>query len=181
MAGLWLAGCAAAAPVPSPAGERVVEAGGELAPAVLPARMVTVEGPDFIASGWVEVPGDSRLPAALVMADAAARAELLKAVRVGVAQAISVRLEDRNGASSTEAESVTAQVASGVLPGLAPPIHGWRKVERQGELTLQVLARLTANREAVVSALARALGDRPDSLDLAKRAAGLVGQETKSP
>lgn len=148
--------------------ETILTTGGELPGP--PEATVAIRGDQIEAFGFAEVPGKSRLQAALALADANARAELLTAVRAGVAEAFKdVQTEDKQ-----EVERTTAQVAQGVLPGLPGPQHGWRRLRRDGEVVLQVWSRLTAQRSAVEAALAK--GVRPD---VAKAAAALIKEKRK--
>lgn len=105
----------------------------------------------MVVWGLSELPGASRLQAALALADAAARAELVASVQVGVASLFRSAGQTTQGGlgSALVLERVTAQVASGLLPALAPPGHGWRKVKRGAAEVLIVAARLTAGRRAV--------------------------------
>jgi len=50
----------------------------------------------------------------------------------------------QGGASNEEIEVRTREVARGLLPALAPPQHGWRKLKRGDEVVLQVWSRMTA-------------------------------------
>jgi hypothetical protein len=134
-----------------------------------PVTSITNEGDRIVAFGFSEVPGKSRLQAALALADAVARGELLAAVRAGVADA----QRDVQTGDTQEVERITAQVASGVLPALSPAQHGWRKIQRDGEVVLQVWSRLTAQRSAVLAALEKALVRK----DLAAMAASRIGKK----
>ena len=165
---LALALTACATTRPAMPTERVLDSGGELQLSALPDPSVTRDDVQLVAFALAEVPGDSRLQAALAIADAQARAELLKAVRVGIASALSAHTD---GASQT-VNQATAEVASGVLPALPPPSHSWRKIERDGAVVLQVFSRVTADRKAVDAALSKALADP----ELAQRAAALIGE-----
>jgi hypothetical protein len=147
------------------AAEVVLGQGGELEGP--PTATVVSEGTEIVAFGFAEVPIKSRLQAALALADANARAELLAAVRAGVAEV----QRDVQTADSQQIERINAQVASGVLPALSPARHGWRKLQRDGEAVLQVWSRMTAQRGALVEALAKVLVRK----DLAAAAAARVG------
>lgn len=141
-------GCA---PYPAEPGERTLSSGGELDLSCVPVSAVHTEGESVIAWGLSEVPGASRLQAALALADAAARAELVASVKVGVASLF------RSAGSTTQSgqgeqvvlEKLTAQVASGLLPALPPAQHGWRKVKRGDLEVLIVASKLTAQKRAV--------------------------------
>jgi hypothetical protein len=117
--------------------ETVLSNGGELAGP--PEHTALKEGADYAAYGFAEVPGNSRLQAALALADATARAELQKLARVRVEDS----LKDRQTATTEEVESRTREFAHGLLPALAPPQHGWRKLQRGSETVLQVWARVS--------------------------------------
>jgi hypothetical protein len=117
--------------------EEVVAHGGELAgPPSLP---VAVEAAEIAAYGFSEVPADSRLQAALALADANARAELVKYARVRVTD----ELKSKSTESSEQIETRTREMSHGLLPALALPAHGWRKLKRGGETVLQVWSRIS--------------------------------------
>jgi hypothetical protein len=119
------------------AGEEVIARGGELDGP--PERTAGKEGADFAAYGFAEVPGGSRLQAALALADANARAELQKIARVHVEDS----LKANSTATTEEIESRTREFAHGLLPALALPQHGWRKLKRGDSIVLQVWARVS--------------------------------------
>jgi len=131
-------------------GEVLVERGGELALESPPRETVRIEEGAIVAWGITEVPGSSRLQPALAMADALARAELVKALRVALTAADEVRASDEAQSAST----ATAELARALLPALPAPRHAWIKVRREGKLWLRLYARLVADR----GVLARALG-----------------------
>jgi hypothetical protein len=159
----------------------VLESGGELRfDEPLDATFTTAAKQLHIVA-TIEVPGDARLQAALAIADAQARAELVKSVRVGIATAFTEHSEKRGDAETQAVTRATAEVASGVLPALPPPQHGWRRVERNGVVVLEIRARLTADRAAVIEALHRAFKDEPEGTSLAVRAAALIGTPKESP
>lgn len=135
----------------------------------LPPATVELTDAQVVVWGMTEVPADSRLQAALAMVDAIARAELLKYIRAGVA---SLALDVQTGAGQ-ELARVDAEVAKGLLPGLAPPRHAWHKVRRGDEMVLRLYARLTVDREVAARAIAAALA-RPDGDALARRALEIV-------
>ena len=138
------------------AADTVLAAGGELAGP--PEQTLVVAGEDVTAWGFSEVPPRSRLQAALALSDANARAELVKFVRATVTDALKSRStltiggagsagdgrRPQGGASNEEIEVRTREVARGLLPALAPPQHGWRKLKRGDEVVLQVWSRMTA-------------------------------------
>jgi hypothetical protein len=138
----------ACAPYPAQPGERTLSSGGDLDLGCVPQASVTTAGGTVVVWGLSEVPGASRLQAALALADAAARAELLASVQVGVASLLrSTGSTEVDGAAVLE--SVTAQVSRGLLPALPPPVHGWRKVQRGPTEVLIVAARISADKSAV--------------------------------
>ena len=65
------------------------------------------------------------------LADAVAKSELAS-VRIGIATLAEEKQSADNG-RALEIETLTAQVARGVLPGLAPSRHAWQEVRRAGE------------------------------------------------
>ena len=121
------------------AAEVVLSTGGELAGP--PEQTLTVQGDDVQAWGFSEVPPKSRLQAALALADANARAELVKFVKVKVTDAY----KENSTLTSQEIETRTQEIARGLLPALPPPQHGWRRLKRDDGVVLQVWARLTAS------------------------------------
>jgi hypothetical protein len=119
------------------AAETVLAQGGELPGP--PAQTVVTEGEEVAVFGFSEVPPKSRLQAALALADANARAELIKLVRVQVEDS----LKSRSTATQEEIESRTREVAKSALPALSPAQHGWRRLKRGDGQVLQVWSRLT--------------------------------------
>ena len=122
------------------AAEVVLASGGELAGP--PDQTLTQTGDHVQAWGFSEVPPKSRLQAALALADANARAELVKFVKVTVTDAY----KENSTLTSQEIETRTQEIAKGLLPALPPAQHGWRKLKRGDEVVLQVWARLTASK-----------------------------------
>jgi len=151
-------------------GEVLLGRGGELALEGRPAATVGGEGENLVAWASTEVPGNSRLQAALAMVDAIVRAELLKAVQVGVASVETVDASSGAGGDKLAASSAASEVAKGLLPNLPIPQHAWLKVRRDNAEILRLYARLEVNRAAVTTAVQQALSKRPDSADLAERA-----------
>ncbi|MBS2024856.1 MAG: hypothetical protein JST92_20865 [Deltaproteobacteria bacterium] len=152
--------------------DEVLQTGGDLDLRSLPQATVETKGDLLIAYGQTEVPGDSRLQAALALADAVARAELLAAVRTGLAT-LTIDTQEKSGDSEKQrVEVFTAQVAKGLLPALPLPKRGWQKVKRDGKVILRLWSRIEAPREAVQHAVAVAL----DTVDSAKRAAEAVAR-----
>jgi hypothetical protein len=117
--------------------EDVVAHGGDLAGP--PATSIAKEETELAAYGFSEVPGDSRLQAAFALSDANARAELVKYARVRIEDS----LKSRSTESSEQIETRTREFAHGLLPHMALPEHGWRKLKRGKEVVLQVWSRLT--------------------------------------
>ncbi|HEX4386225.1 MAG TPA: hypothetical protein VH083_24890 [Myxococcales bacterium] len=117
--------------------EDVIAHGGDLAGP--PATSINKEGDEIAAYGFSEVPGDSRLQAAFALSDANARAELVKYGRVRIKDSLkSVSTE-----SSEKIETRTQELAHGLVPHVALPEHGWRKLKRGNEVVLQVWSRIT--------------------------------------
>ncbi len=137
----------AAAPIGKPAptaegtGEQVLERGGEL-PVPDPRDATSGrDGGTLFAWAQSEVPGSSRLQAALALVDALARAELLKIVQVDLTATAEVRSSSDNGRESGSASFATLEKARGVVAQAAPPQHAWVKLKRDGALILRVYAR----------------------------------------
>jgi hypothetical protein len=135
---LLMCACASAPPPRAQeSGEEIIERGGESSLAAPPASTTIVEGGALIAWAQSEVPGDSRLPAALAMVDGLARAELLKALRAELtATSVVVASGEQQSASFAVAER-----ARGALAQASPPQHAWIKVRRGGVILLRVYAR----------------------------------------
>jgi len=119
-----------------PDGE-IVAHGGELAGP--PTQTVAKEAAEIAAYGFSEVPGNSRLQAALALADANARAELVKHARTRIEDS----LKSHSTESSEQIEALTRELSHGLLPALELPQHGWRKLKRGSEIVLQVWARVS--------------------------------------
>lgn len=117
------------------AAEVVLASGGNLAGPPPPDKAVAREGAEVAAYAFAEVPGNARLQAALAAADSGARAELVKYVRVKVSESYKEHDEDA-------IERRTREVAKAMLPAMGVPRRGWRKVERDGEVYLQVWSRI---------------------------------------
>ncbi len=160
--------------------EEVISTGGELSFAAIPAATIQRAKGEIVAWGLAEVPGDSRLQAALALVDANVRAELLSSIRVGITSSLetsttSVATRDASGrAQSHESQQViehVVQATAGMLPALAPIQHGWRKVRRDGVVILQLCARIVAPEETLVASLRSSL---PATDDAAARARALL-------
>ena len=119
------------------ASEIVLAAGGELAGP--PAQTVSQEGAEVVAYGFSEVPPRSRLQAAYALADANARAEIVRLVRVKVTDS----LKANETLTQVEVEAKTTEAARGILPALSVAQHGWRKIRRGGAIVLQVWSRIS--------------------------------------
>ena len=156
--------------LPLEPGETLLSRGGDLPLEGRPSATVKQEGPNLVTWASTEVPGDSRLQAALAMVDAIVRSELLKAVQVGVASVETVDASAGSGGEKLSITSSAAEVAKGLLPKLPLPQHAWLKVRRDGAEVLRLYARLEVNRTTVTTAVQEALSKRPDSADLAERA-----------
>ena len=160
--------------------EEVISTGGELSFAQIPAASIQRTNGEVVAWGLTEVPGDSRLQAALALVDANVRAELLSAIRVGIASSLEVNTSssttrDAQAApQSRESQQVVeriVQTTAGLLPSLAPIQHGWRKIRRDGVVVLQLCARIVAPEEALVASLRSSM---PGAEDPAARARALL-------
>lgn len=119
------------------AAEVVLATGGELPGP--PAQTTQEQGEDVLAYGFTEVPPKSRLQAAYALADANARAEIVKLVRVKVTDS----LKARETLTSAEIETRTTEAARGILPALSLAQHGWRRIDRDGVRVLQVWSRIS--------------------------------------
>ena len=168
-----LTACATAparAAAPLEPGEVLLDSGGELTLDGRPAATVRLEGANLVAWASTEVPGGSRLQAALAMVDVLVRSELLKVLRVNVAAVDTVVASADGGSETIAASSVASELAHGVLPKLPLPRHAWLKVRRDGKEVLRLYARLDVERGALAAALREALAGHPDGAAVADRA-----------
>jgi hypothetical protein len=93
--------------------------------------------------GVIEVPDGSRLQATLAGADAIARSELLKLIRVRIQdEMVSV---DSTDPARIAAYEHTVESVHGSLRGAGITEHGWERVQRD-EVILRVWSRLTVSR-----------------------------------
>ena len=154
--GLWGPGCAGSGAVkPGGLDTSGTDSGGTLK-VELPSPNVILEGADVLAWGRVEVPSDARLTAAKSMAEAVARAELAKFLRVRVESS----MRDDSASDGRQAiELVTTEVSEGALPGGRAPAYGWRRtaagltvVARVGVPLAAVRARLIQRGESRLAA-----------------------------
>jgi hypothetical protein len=128
--------------------DEVLAHGGELDGP--PAQTTVVEGDQVTAFGFTEVPPKSRLQAAYAISDANARAEIVKLVRVQVTDALKAHSTE----SSEEIETLTREVAKGLLPALPQAEHGWRRLKRGDEVVLQVWSRIALARSQLKKVVA---------------------------
>jgi hypothetical protein len=136
-------GCAHAAAV-TPAGDAILDSGGELAGAA-PERAAVVVTPEQVTVwGSAEVPDGSRLQVAYAGVDAITRSELLKAVQVRVTSVLT-DLESTEPARRTLVLE-TVEAVDGELAGVGPLPHGWARVRRGNSVVLRVWARLDVSR-----------------------------------
>jgi hypothetical protein len=134
--------------------EQVLASGGDTAIIDAPLSV----GQSVVAvSASVEVPGDSRLQAALAMVDAITRAELCKTVAVAIVSLGSDRQVD---SAAPEVMSYTAEATRVLLPALPLPAHAWRKVRRGDEVVLVLFGRLEVPRAQLATAVAKVLTAR---------------------
>jgi hypothetical protein len=131
---------------------RTLERGGELADARIDAMTVQMTEHSVSTWGLLEVPDGSRLSAAYAGADALARAELLKLVRVRVAgEMVSV---DSSDPARRDAYEHTVEQVSGTVRSAGTLAHGWARVRREARVFLRVCSRLTVPRAQLAAALA---------------------------
>lgn len=130
---------------------RVLERGGELSDVRLDEKNVTVGDGTVSVWGVIEVPDGSRLSAAHAGADAIARSELLKLVRVRIADVmVSV---DSTDPARRDAFEHTVEVVHGALAHAGTPRHGWERVQRGHAIILRVWARLSVPKAELDRAL----------------------------
>jgi hypothetical protein len=125
--------------------------GDELADVAVDAMAVRIEARSVSSWGMLEVPDGSRLQAAYAGVDAIARAELLKLVRVRVADVmVSV---DSTDPTRRDAYERTIEAVAGSLRNGGEVQHGWARVQRGSGIVLRVWARLTVARAEIEAAL----------------------------
>ncbi|MEY4508593.1 MAG: hypothetical protein RLZZ450_715 [Pseudomonadota bacterium] len=130
---------------------RVLERGGELGDVTVAQTNVTVSKSAITVWGVMEVPAGARMQAAYAGVDAIARAELLKVIRVRVAD-VMVSVESTKPAETTAFEH-TFEAVKGVIRHAEAPLHGWERVLRGDETILRIWARLTVPRADLESSL----------------------------
>jgi hypothetical protein len=132
----------------------VLERGGELANLSIEQTNVTVSPDAVTVWGVLEVPDGSRIQATYAGVDAITRAELLKVVRVRVAD-VMVSVESTKPGESRAFEH-TFEAVEGVIRHAGTPVHGWQRVQRGDAVIMRVWARLTVARAELERSLADA-------------------------
>jgi hypothetical protein len=135
--------------------EEVLATGGELG-AAFPPTTVVVDDDSVSAWGVTEVADGSRLQLAYSGADAIARAELLKTVRVRIT---SVLVDVSNSHAQRQLVAVTMESVSGTFDRAGPLPHGWARVRRGDDVVLRVWAKLRVPRAALTAALQAPVAD----------------------
>lgn len=132
------------------AGEaRILERGGESLHLEQTNLVVTHDA--ITAWGVIEVPDGARLQAAYAGADALARAELLKFLRVRIADVmVSV---DSTDPARRDAYEHTVESVAGSLRHAGTAQHSWERVQQASDVILRVWSRLTVPRADVDAAL----------------------------
>jgi hypothetical protein len=130
---------------------RVLARGGELAEVTVDMTKVTVAESTVTLWGVIEVPDGSRMQAAYAGVDAVARSELLKLIRVRIAD-VMVSVESTEPARRVALEH-TFEAVSGVIRHAGIPQHGWERVQRGDQVVLRVWARLSIPKADLKSAL----------------------------
>jgi hypothetical protein len=152
---LWTA-CAAPDASTPPAGE-VLDSGGAVSVADMPARNIEVGEDSIVVWGMTEVPGSSRMQAAEAMVDAVTRAELLKFVQVGVgSMQLDVEVVDE-GVTRQQIEVIAAEVVQARLPTATLIQHGWQKVPGENGTVLRLVGRLEVSRQLLRDTFAEKL------------------------
>ncbi|HEX5657200.1 MAG TPA: hypothetical protein VFX59_08390 [Polyangiales bacterium] len=132
-------------------GERVLERGGELAGVSLEDKKVQLTASTLSAWGVIEVPDGSRMQASYAGADAIARSELLKYVRVRVEDVmVSV---DSTDPARRDAYEHTVETVHGTLRRGGITQHAWERVQRGEQRILRVWSRLSVPRADLQSVL----------------------------
>jgi hypothetical protein len=172
------AGAKAASPESRPADRpEVVDAGGDWNVVVEPGLPLARGADDVVITGVAEVPADSRMQAAWLLAEAVARSELAKAVAVGVTE---LAIEVQNEGGTLQADRLGSEVTSLMLPGLPPASHAWAKL-RRGETTVLLLgARYVMPLADLERALGAALRSAAGGPELARRLAARLGARSAS-
>lgn len=149
---LLCSGCATSASVAPESGD-VLDAGGAIRVADMPARNIEVGEAGLVVWGMTEVPANSRMQAAEAMVDAVTRAELLKFVQVGVGSfQLDVEME-KNGVTIQQIELITAEVIQAKLPSASLIQHGWEKTPE----ILRLVGRLEVSRQLLRDTFAEKL------------------------
>jgi hypothetical protein len=156
----WLmilcAGCGTTASSGPQSGD-VLQTGGEVRVADMPARNIEVGETALVVWGMTEVPGNSRMQAAEAMVDAITRAELLKFVQVGVgSMQLDVVVVDGE-VTHQQIELITVEVVQAKLPSATLIQHGWEKVPGDNGITLRLVGRLEVSRELFRETLAESM------------------------
>lgn len=123
--------------------EEVLEEGGFLRVGALPQASVEVQGQQLVVWGFVEVPGHTRLGFAQAGAEAEARAEFARYLEVRIESLLEERSSSVAGLDDKGSflhQVVQTARSEGVAT--SSQAHGWRRVKREGEEVLQVVARL---------------------------------------
>ena len=170
-AGSGCGGPAASAARSAPGEEQILSAGGELAALSLPDASVTLEHGQVHAWGSTEVPGASNVQAAVAIAEAAARTELLKAIEVAVSEAFEDVVKERGDAFAQAVTITTTAAVKGQLPQTARTKHGWTHIQRDARHILRAVARISVAEHDLVGAISRGLLGTPQA---EKRAARIV-------
>jgi len=150
-----------------------LERGGVLAHVQVEDMTVRISDTTVSTWGLLEVPDGSRLEAAYAGADAIARAELLKLIRVRVA-GVMVSVDSTDPARRAASE-YTVEAVQGTLRRAGSIQRGWARVRQDARLSLRVWSQLTVPRADVQAALQAAHTEAdialPDSADAELRPA----------
>jgi hypothetical protein len=133
---------------------RILQRGGELADVQIDQRKPSI-GPHAVSAwGVLEVPDGARMQAAHAGVDAIARSELLKLVRVRIADVmVSV---DSTDPARREAHEHTVEVAAGRLRRAGQARHAWERVQQGERVIMRVWSCLTIPRAEFDQALREA-------------------------
>jgi hypothetical protein len=129
-------------------GERVLARGGDVS---LGDKQLQVTGTSVSAWGVIEVPDGSRVQAAYAGADAIARSELLKLVRVRI-EGVMVSVDSTDPARQDAFEH-TLETVDGALRRAGTTNHAWERVQRGDQRILRVWSRVTVPRTELEAAL----------------------------
>jgi hypothetical protein len=123
----------------------------------MPAASVVLDHGDLVVWGSTEVPGSSRMQAAVAMVEAVTRGELAKYIQVRVETLeLDVVEADANG-ERQRVLVASLEAARMAVPAATVIEHGADRVERDGVEVLRLVGRLRVDRDTLARAFAASL------------------------